>query len=47
MVGLFFVLIIVAIAAVALLGGSTDVTGTIEENLPAELESNFADQGLT
>ena len=39
-------LIIVAIAAVALLGDSTDVTGTIEENLPAELESNFAAQGL-
>ena len=45
-IGLFFVLIIVAIAAVALLGGSTDVTGTIEENLPSELESNFAAQGL-
>ena len=33
-IGLFFVLIIVAIAAIALLGDSTDVTATIEENLP-------------
>lgn len=44
--GLFMFLIIVAIAAVALLGRNQDATGVIEENLPAELESNFAAQSL-
>jgi hypothetical protein len=44
--GVVAILVILAIAAVALLGNSTDVTATIEKNLPAELESNFTAQGL-
>lgn len=45
-IGGLFALSIVAILAVTLLGTSKDVTGTIEENLPGELESNFSAQGL-
>ena len=44
--GLFFVLIIVAIAAVALLGDDTDATAKVEENLRTGLQSDFASQGL-
>jgi hypothetical protein len=45
-IGVIVVLVIVAIVAVALLGDSKNVTGTIEKNLPAEIQSNFASQGL-
>jgi uncharacterized membrane protein YeiB len=44
--GLFFVLIIVAIAAVTLLGKSTDATAKVEKNLSTGLQSDFASQGL-
>lgn len=43
-VGVLVVLVIVAILAVTLLGDSA--TNTLEKNLPRELESNYANQGL-
>jgi hypothetical protein len=45
-IGLFFVLIIVAIAAVALLGKNTDATAKVEENLRTGLQNDLASQGL-
>jgi uncharacterized membrane protein YeiB len=44
--GLFFVVIVVAIAAVALLGKNTDATAKVEENLRTGLQSDFASKGL-
>jgi hypothetical protein len=40
------VLIVVAVVAVAVFGDSDGPTEVVEENLPAELEANFAAQGI-
>ena len=44
--GLFLVLIIVAIAAVTLLGKNADATTKVEDNLRTGLQSDFASKGL-
>jgi hypothetical protein len=41
------VLVVVGLLGAALLDNNQDVTATVEKNLPGELQSNFAAQGLT
>ena len=45
-VGVLVVLAVIALLAVAFLDNNQDVTATVEKNLPRELQSNFAAQGL-
>ena len=43
----FVVLVVVGLLGAALLDNNQDVTATVEKNLPGELQSSYAAQGLT
>ena len=46
MLSVVVVLVVVGLLGAALLDNNQDVTATVEKNLPGELQSNFAAQGL-